>query len=101
MGASNGKAGVLESRAIVMTDQEFDVLDELYFVQSFSFLQGETSLDAETLIAILQKLIAKGWVKCFADRPALEPIHEKSLGTEWNSYFYLATKEGLLAHNGR
>jgi hypothetical protein len=49
----------------------------------------------------LKALIEKGWVKCFADRPALVPIHEKSLGKEWETYFYLATKDGLLAHNGR
>jgi hypothetical protein len=84
-----------------MKDEEFDVLDELYFVQSFDFLMKETALNAEKLASTLKSLIQKGWVKCFNDRPALEPIHEKSLEEKWESYFYLATKEGLLAHNGR
>ncbi|MFT6213911.1 MAG: DNA-binding HxlR family transcriptional regulator [Roseivirga sp.] len=84
-----------------MTDEEFDVLDELYFVQSFDFLKEESNLNSEILTLTLKALIEKGWVKCFADRPALVPIHEKSLGKEWETYFYLATKDGLLAHNGR
>jgi hypothetical protein len=86
---------------IIMTDEEFDVLDELYFVQSFDFLKEETDMQAEKLISILKSLIQKGWVKCFSDRPALYPIDEKFLGEDWLAYFYLATKEGLLAHNGR
>tara|TARA_R110000796_G_scaffold74374_1_gene167188 strand:- start:149403 stop:149657 length:255 start_codon:yes stop_codon:yes gene_type:complete len=84
-----------------MTDKEFDVLDELYFVQPFDAILEETGLAKEELKQVLSGLLNKGWVKCYGDRQAEMPIALKDLGNNLNSYFYLATKEGLLVHNGR
>src|SRR5690606_21684128 len=52
----------------IMTDQEFVVLDELYFVQSFNELIKETSIQQETLRDLLQKMIDKGWIRCLRSR---------------------------------
>ncbi|KOF03444.1 hypothetical protein AWW67_17110 [Roseivirga seohaensis] len=84
-----------------MTDNEFDVLDELYFVQPFNAILEETQLAESELKEVLSGLLNKGWVKCFGDRQAEMPIALSELGNDLTSYFYLATKEGLLVHNGR
>lgn len=84
-----------------MTDNEFDLLDELYFVQSFSdlkeILEWEEGMVKETLHA----LIDKGWVKCFKDIKAEVALEDVDFQQLYSRYFYLATKAGLLAHNGR
>ncbi|KYG78845.1 hypothetical protein [Roseivirga echinicomitans] len=84
-----------------MTDMEFDVLDELYFVQPFDAILEEIELTEDELKKVLTELLNKGWVKCYGDRQAEMPIAPKDLGNDLASYFYLATKEGLLVHNGR
>ncbi|WP_339605770.1 transporter [uncultured Roseivirga sp.] len=84
-----------------MTDMEFDVLDELYFVQPFDAILEEIELTEDELKKVLSELLNKGWVKCYGDRQAEMPIAPKDLGNNLTSYFYLATKEGLLVHNGR
>lgn len=84
-----------------MTDEEFDVLDELYFVQPFSHLVEELSMNADRLRAVLAALLKKGWIKCFYNMS--DEVFERELDFEnqFEHYFYLATKQGLLAHNGR
>ena len=84
-----------------MTDLEFDVLDELYFVISFDDLKHATELDTETLRKVLFGLLEKRWIKCFRNQS--EDIDLESVNFEQNykQYAYLATKEGLMAHNGQ
>lgn len=84
-----------------MTDVEFDVLDELYFVQSFQYLLGELELEEQELKEVLRSLINKGWVKCFLNMHDEVWSDELQLDKKYNEYFYLATKAGLMAHNGR
>ena len=85
-----------------MSDLEFDVLDELYFVQSFDYLRETIDLSEEKLKEVLKKLLTKAWIKCFVHVseegmvPNLEDFEQS-----YKNYHYLATKEGLLAHNGR
>ncbi len=84
-----------------MTDEEFDVLDELYFVHSYQHVQDELGWQDEPLKKVLSVLLEKGWVKCF------KTVHEELVAEEikfeenFNQYFYLASKAGLFAHNGR
>ncbi len=85
-----------------MSDLEFDILDELYFVQSFSYLEETLELDTPTLQKALISLLDKSWVKCFliGSEEILSP-EEIQMETEYQNYRYLATKEGLMAHNTR
>ncbi len=85
-----------------MTDIEFDVLDELYFVQAFAQLKENLDISNEQLRATLQILVEKGWVKCLYLNKD-EPIAEKEIDllNNYKEYAYLATKAGLMAHNGR
>lgn len=82
-----------------MTDLEFDILDELYFVQSFESLEKTLELEPLTLKNNLQALIDKEWVKCFIDNTREVFKDEINLDKHYREYTYLATKQGLLAHH--
>ena len=81
-----------------MSDREFDLLDELYFIQSFEDLKKSLHWNEADLARLLQNLHAKGWVKCYGG-----PVHEvvrdpADLSKDYAKYHYLASKAGLLAH---
>ncbi len=83
-----------------MTDEEFDVLDELYFIQSFKELMVLTGKSAEELVPVLQSIHSKGWIKVFenvAGEIPLDTIDFQTLAD--NNHYFLATKSGLMAHN--
>ncbi len=84
-----------------MTDDQFDLLDELYFVQSFDYLKETLEWGKDRLKETLKSLIDKGWVKCYENRKAETITDVIDFEGLYNRYFYLATKAGLLAHNGR
>lgn len=80
-----------------MSDEEFELLDELYFVQSYENLKQELDWEDEKLLFILQKLVDKEWINCFSspDEEVLDP----DIPNKGKTYFYLASKRGLLEHN--
>ena len=84
-----------------MTDREFELMDELYFVQSFAELQKSCQMEAGDLEQLLMVLISKEWVRWMESRtddlPGDKPFKEEQM----QQYYYLATKAGLLAHNSR
>lgn len=84
-----------------MSDAEFDVMDELYFVQPYNYLKEELEMPSPDLKEALNSLIEKGWVKCLYNMN--DEVFEDKLDfeNEFLDYYYLATKTGLLAHNGR
>lgn len=85
-----------------MTAIQDDILDELYFVTSFSDLAKNLNLPAETLGLELQKLLALEFVKCFYPDPDSEILpNPETFMKDCQHYFFLATKKGLLAHNSR
>jgi hypothetical protein len=82
-----------------MSDIEFDVMDELYFLQSYQALEKQLNLPALELRKVLESLLAKGWVRCYKD-PDIEVDYDpESYQQEYRNYYYLASKAGLLAHN--
>lgn len=80
-----------------MTDDEFTVLDELYFVIAFDQLSAELGMPEGKLIAILLNLYQKGWVRIL--ETVDEDIPELPDGNQIKSCFFLASKKGLQAHN--
>jgi hypothetical protein len=81
-----------------MSDDEYDLLDELYFLQSFAYLKKVLDWEEVRLLETLQLVYDKGWIKCY--RAPDEEIFEKTnLHLSGQHYFYLATKKGLLSHN--
>ena len=84
-----------------MTDLEYDVLDELYFVISFSQLQDTLELKEHELKEVLQMLLRKGWIKCFSNQTDELSANEIDFSNRFKEYHYLATKAGLLVHHGK
>jgi hypothetical protein len=82
-----------------MTTIEFDLLDELYFLVDFEHLLRETPYQEHEIRDALEQMIIKGWVRCY--HPSQEEIITElsRFRQEYRKYRYLASKEGLLAHN--
>jgi hypothetical protein len=81
-----------------MTDNEFDLLDELYFVQPFSYLKETLGWEDHRLLVTLNSLHSKGYIKClFA--PDDEVFGMVDFEAKGKDLFYLATKKGLMEHN--
>lgn len=81
-----------------MTNDEFDLLDELYFLQSFQYIKSALDWEDDRLLMNLAILLEKGWIRCYAapDHEIFEPLPMTDSGKD---YYYLATKQGLLNHN--
>ena len=83
-----------------MTDNEFDVLDELYFVVSFPDLRSTLSLTDDELCEALQSLIRRGYVRIlYPDQDTELEYDEATFGQHCQDYYFLATKAGLVVHN--
>ena len=81
-----------------MSEKEFDLLDELYFVQSYTFLKETLGWEDGQLLVILQQLYDKGYIKCLT-HPDQELFENVNIQGEGTGYYYLATKKGLMNHN--
>ena len=82
-----------------MTTNEFDVLDELYFLQSYEDLIKTLKLPNKTIKEALLELIKKGWLKCYISPTEELTFESTEFERDYRNYHYLATKAGLLAHN--
>lgn len=82
-----------------MTDIEFQILDELYFLQSYSYLAKAVGLSDDQLRAGLMSLLQKGWARCYKSPSEEVDFTLHDFDKQFRNYFYLASKAGLLAHN--
>lgn len=81
-----------------MSDEEFDLLDELYFVQPYSYLKESLGWEDPQLLETLSSLYQKSFIKCLST-PDSERFDQVDLKSEGKQLYYLATKKGLMAHN--
>jgi hypothetical protein len=81
-----------------MSEDEFDCIDELYFVQHFTDLKESLGWDEDRLLVTLQELYQKEFVKCLK-APDEEVFGQIELNPIGKAYYYLATKKGLMNHN--
>ena len=84
-----------------MTDAEYDIIDELYFVTSYASLKEESGYSDEELLVNLISLVNKGLVKVYASMDEELGSDRVDLKNEFKSYSYLASKKGLFEHNRR
>ncbi|MDX5438015.1 MAG: hypothetical protein LPK03_12510 [Pontibacter sp.] len=83
-----------------MSDNEFDILDELYFVTSYPDLKRTLSLTDQELCAALQSLIQQGYVRIhYPDQDTEHTYDAQTFGQQCQQYYYLASKAGLIVHN--
>ncbi len=85
----------------MMSDAEFDVMDELYFVQPYHYLVEELGMSDEQLKPVLSSLLEKEYIKCLFNMNDEVFESQMNFDSDFKQYYYLATKTGLLAHNGR
>ena len=83
----------------MMTDKEFDVMDELYFLQSFDALAKSVVFSENELKNVLHVLMKKGWLRSYINPNDEIAFDEAKFEKDYHKYYYLASKEGLLAHN--
>ena len=81
-----------------MTDPEFELLDELYFVQSYQYIKESLGWEDELLLSTLNALYQRGLIKCL-ESPDEERFDLVDVPEEGRNLFFLATKKGLMAHN--
>ena len=84
-----------------MKEEEYIVLDELYFVVPYSELKSSLEISQGKLISILESLWNKGWLRCYDGLDNELDIHTADIHNHFDKYHYLASKEGLMAHNTR
>jgi hypothetical protein len=82
-----------------MSDEEFEILDELYFVISYQELKEGIDLSDRELFSLLKSLHQKGWIRIFENPDEEVKINFTDIGNRYTEYYYLASKKGLLAHN--
>ena len=82
-----------------MTDLEFDLLDEIYFVKSYAEISAALGWEDNKILSTLKSLFEKGWIRCYKS-PTEEILNDNiDLDVGYKIYFYLASKSGLFAHN--
>ncbi len=84
-----------------MTNEEFDILDELYFLTSINNLQENCGMKLPELKLNLWLLIEREWVLCHQNGDEEIIPTKTQFETEFSNYHYLASKKGLLAHNAK
>ncbi|GEO04052.1 hypothetical protein AAE02nite_17160 [Adhaeribacter aerolatus] len=85
-----------------MNEIEYDIIDELYFVTSYGDIAEALNLNGEALSNHLAGLLKKGHIKALYPDPDTEvSFDEIQFKANYQQYFYLATKAGLIAHNSR
>lgn len=82
-----------------MSDVEYDVLDELYFIQSFAGLVEATQFEEKELKEVLIKMQNKGWIRCYFSASDEIPQEEIDIEVNYRRYLYLASRNGLMKHN--
>ena len=85
-----------------LTDIQFQILDSLYFVESFGHIVEEAMEPKAVVKDELRTLIDKGLVQVMMFDEAKGDFQRTTIFDSDNiqDYSFLATKDGLLKHNG-
>ncbi len=81
-----------------MTDLEFVIIDELYFICNFNELLFNTSIEIQELKSTLWQLLEQDLIKCLVEEEE-QNISLVDFELNFKKYHYIASKKGLLAHN--
>ncbi len=82
-----------------MSEEEFDVIDELYFVTPYKELKSTLDFSDDSLKSILIKLIKKGWIKLYETVDEEVDLIQVDMEKDFQNCFFLASKKGLFEHN--
>jgi hypothetical protein len=86
-----------------LSDIEYDILNAIYFVEPFKTLTSECNTPANIIADVLKQLIDKKYVSPMQfDEQKQEYVRTFFYDSDnMDAYYYLATKDGLMAHNSR
>jgi hypothetical protein len=86
-----------------LSDIEYDILNAIYFVEPFDTIKSECKAPEAIIADVLKQLIDKKYVTPMEfDEAKQEYIRTYFYDSDnMRAYFYLATKDGLMAHNTR
>ena len=85
-----------------LTDLQFQILDSIYFVESFEHIVEEAEQPVPIVVDELRTMIDRGWVQVMQFDDVKEDYVRTAIydADNMQNYHYLATKDGLLKHNG-
>jgi len=85
-----------------LTELQFDILDCIYFVEPLDKILEEVDHPRPVVIDELKNMIDKGWVQVMGyDEQANDYLRTHIFDSDnLQEFRFLATKEGLLRHNG-
>lgn len=88
--------------ADTLNDVQFDILDALYFVEPYERVLADVSHPEPIVRRELLTMIKKGWVQVLRfDEAKGDYIRTHMMDVDnMQEFAFLATKEGLLRHNG-
>jgi len=84
-----------------LTDLEYRVLDELYFVSSFQNLLDNLVEEKSLIVDALKNLLRNGLVTQVKMESGREEKLETPDFTTLEESYFVASKKGLLIHNSR
>ncbi|MEM0938583.1 MAG: hypothetical protein AAF600_01905 [Bacteroidota bacterium] len=84
-----------------MTEIEYNILDQLYFVTSYQTLKEESGYSHDQLKFNLIEMIKNGFVKVYDEIDQELEQDRLDMQNSFQSYYYLASKKGLFEHNSR
>lgn len=84
-----------------MTDVEFEVLDQIYFVTAFDEIVENLSFSEVQVRDILNEMLEKDWVRVYYDGENEVLSKDIDMTNKYQSYCFLASKKGLFAHNSK
>ncbi|MFK7969705.1 MAG: hypothetical protein AB8F95_05025 [Bacteroidia bacterium] len=87
---------------IALNDLQFDVIDCLYFVEPYANILEDVGKPEPIVRDELRTLIDRGYVNVLIFEESSGDYVKTSIFDSDNmqDYFYLASKDGLLKHNG-
>lgn len=84
-----------------LSEIDFDILNSIYFVEPFEKILEEVCAPPKIVADCLKQLIAKKYVVAMRFDEEKQDYVKSFIydADDMHAYSYLATKEGLLAHN--
>ena len=82
-----------------MSNEEFEILDELYFVTPYQELKSKVDFSKESLKCILVNLFEKGWIRIYQSVDKEIELKHIDVDTNFQSFLFLTSKKGLIKHN--
>ncbi len=82
-----------------MNEEEFELIDELYFIKNFNQLRKDTLINEQNLIDLIFSLVQKKWVKCLENENEIEIPNMDFFIQHLKSLSFNVSKEGLKAHH--